>query len=214
MITLVVYFGTEAWDGPTHLRAMFDALDEETARYIPDYPLNLVTPADLTEDKLERFTTDFREVMLFIKHSKDKAHLKELLEKDEGFQNLQQRTVDVINAITNSTIKVKAEEGEKRMCIAWDGILDDMRKQARAEVENEVRTQVENEVRIQVENEFKTKLLIEKVCKKMKRGKDIKAIADALEEDITFVTDIYTAAKKCTPAYDVQTIYQALYSGA
>ena len=50
-------------------------------------------------------------------------------------------------------------------------------------------------------------LLIEQVCKKLKKGKDIPTIADELEEDVAHISVICSAAEKYAPDYDAEKIF-------
>lgn len=52
--------------------------------------------------------------------------------------------------------------------------------------------------------------LIGQVCKKIKKNKTAKQIADELEEKITDIEKIYAVAEKFAPDYDVNKIYEAL----
>ncbi len=55
------------------------------------------------------------------------------------------------------------------------------------------------------------KHLIGLVCKKLKKGKDISAIADEVEEEVETITPIVEAAKKYAPDYDEDAIYEELH---
>lgn len=55
--------------------------------------------------------------------------------------------------------------------------------------------------------------LIEKVCRKLRKGQDAADIAEALEEDIFVIRKIIVAVEKCTNDYDVVKIYQAIEGG-
>ncbi len=104
---------------------MLAVQDPKILSFVSDYKLNLLSPADMTDEELDRFTTSLREVMLFIKYSKDKAKLSEMLQKDEGFKNLDRKAANVINIVTGSKIEVNEEEEEVDMCEAIQGMLDD-----------------------------------------------------------------------------------------
>ncbi len=56
------------------------------------------------------------------------------------------------------------------------------------------------------------KHLIEQICKKLERGKDIDTIADEVEETVASVTPICEVAKKYSPNYDVDAIYNELHT--
>ena len=109
----------------------------------------------LTKDEMNKLTTELREVLLFVKYSKDKTQLAKLLEDDDGFKHLDRKTAQLISVLTNSDFKVKESEGENKVCIAWEGIKADIRDSMRDEVVAEVRAAVEAEVRAAVETEVR-----------------------------------------------------------
>ena len=90
VITLVVYFGCQRWDAPCSLHQMFadTAGDKHLMRFVPDYTINLIEPATLSEEQLARFTTDFRQVMEFLKWSNDKHRISELLSEGSPYESL------------------------------------------------------------------------------------------------------------------------------
>ena len=52
--------------------------------------------------------------------------------------------------------------------------------------------------------------LIELVCKKLCRGKDVEQIADEVEEDITRVEMICNIAERFAPEYDTDKVFAAV----
>ena len=68
IITAVVYFGDEPWDGPRSLFEMLDVRDERLYRFLSDYKLNLISPADMEEDEFEKFRTEQGYAMKLLKH--------------------------------------------------------------------------------------------------------------------------------------------------
>jgi predicted transposase YdaD len=58
--------------------------------------------------------------------------------------------------------------------------------------------------------EGREKLLIELVCKKLRRQKSVETIADELEEDEERIRRICKAAQNYAPEYDSQQIYEEL----
>ncbi len=46
IITAVVYFGEEPWDGQKSLFEMLDVRDERLYRFLSDYKLNMISPVD------------------------------------------------------------------------------------------------------------------------------------------------------------------------
>lgn len=65
-----------------------------------------MTHWSMPDSEIMKFQSRLREVMLFIKYSKDKEKLSRILEQDESrFRNLERRAADVIEAMTNMGIK-------------------------------------------------------------------------------------------------------------
>ena len=78
VITTVVYFGSDTWNAPRSLHEMLSVQDPEILSMIPDYRINLFSPAEIKDEELDKLQSNLKEVMLFIKYSKDKRKLQEL----------------------------------------------------------------------------------------------------------------------------------------
>lgn len=129
IITLVVYFGMEKWDGPRTLHEMFDIKDERILKYISDYKLNLIEPAMI--DNTEKFRSDFKYVVDFIKNSKNKKKLEELVDDNsEYFSRVPHDTAMLIKYCVDVDVRVTKKEEETNMCKA----IEDMKEDAREEV--------------------------------------------------------------------------------
>ena len=126
VITLVIYFGANEWDGPVTIHEMLEESDENILRLTPDYRINLVSPASLTEQQAQKLSSDLKEVMLFVKYSKDRSRLLELLETDNHFKSIDVDTAHVIKVLTGTNIKINKSEGEVDMCQA----IEDLRNEA------------------------------------------------------------------------------------
>jgi flagellar biosynthesis/type III secretory pathway protein FliH len=70
-----------------------------------------------------------REVLLYIKYSREKEKLLELLKNDTGFRNLKTETAIMLNILTNSELKFNEEKEETSMCLA----IDELREEAKQE---------------------------------------------------------------------------------
>ena len=81
VVTLVIHFGADEWDAPLSLHEMMEVRSEKLLHYIQDYRIHLIDPANLTEEDLVKFTSSLREVMEYIKYSKDKDNLAESLKR-------------------------------------------------------------------------------------------------------------------------------------
>ena len=129
VITIVVYFGSKPWDGPLHLHDMLDTDDPNLLRYVADYTIQLIDPHQLDEKALEKFKTNAREVMTFIKHAKDKEKILELVQ-EERYKSLDALAANVINVCTNSKLPlITNQEEDVNMCQAIDEIREDSRNE-------------------------------------------------------------------------------------
>ena len=118
-VTLTVYFGCEEWDGPLSLFDMMDVADPGILSCMDNYHVRLIAPALMTEKEILRFRSNLREVMLFIKYSKNKDRLQEVLKNHEKrFREMERRAVDVIEVITNTGLKYDKKEGKIDVCQA------------------------------------------------------------------------------------------------
>ena len=91
MITLVVYFGSRKWDGPVTLHEMFQTKNAALMKFIPDYRINLISPEGMSEDDFDKFHTEFRKVMKFIKYSENKKALQNMLKEEKSFETVSSR---------------------------------------------------------------------------------------------------------------------------
>lgn len=79
------------------------------------------------------FESSLREVLLFIKYSKDKKNLAKMLKQnEERFQDMERRAADVIEVITHAGLKFKEVEGRVNVCQA----IQEMREEERIKGED------------------------------------------------------------------------------
>lgn len=106
-------------------------------QYVPDYKVNLIAPGNMAEEEIEEFHSSLKEVMLYIKYSKDKKKLQEVTEKNKNFRSLERQAAEVIRVITNSKLKYQKGQGAVDMCAA----LEEMKMDSR--IEGEIKGSVE-----------------------------------------------------------------------
>lgn len=128
VITLVIYFGASEWDGPICIHDMLNTNNKRLLSFVPDYRINLIAPAQVPDEDFEKFSTDFRDVLQFIKCSKDEEALSRLAEDNERFVRMNPETAELINLITDSKLKLTVEEGTVNMCQA----IQQMRERSKA----------------------------------------------------------------------------------
>ena len=117
VITLVIHFGADEWDGPLSLYEMMDLENEKLLEFVQDYRIFLIDPYKLTHDDLEKFSSSLGDVLGYIKYSKDKNALSKFL-NDSQVMIIDNDAARVIRDITNTPIYVPDGKGEIDMCKA------------------------------------------------------------------------------------------------
>ena len=124
---MTIFFSSEEWDGPLSLFDMMDVSDPDVLACMDNYHVRLIAPAQMPDEEIMKFQSSLREVMLFIKYSKDKENLSRVLTaNEERFREVERRAADVIEAITNSGIKYDESEEVVNVCQA----IQEMRKES------------------------------------------------------------------------------------
>lgn len=142
VITLVIYFAPGVWDGPMSLHEMLTVEDPEILSFVSDYKLNLIAPGHMTDEEIDRFTTSLREVMLFIKYSKDRAKLNDMVQKDERFKHVDRGAATVISTVTGAEIEVEDEEEKVDMCQALREMVEEANNEGMEKGAQDERTAV------------------------------------------------------------------------
>lgn len=127
VITLVILFSPDKWDGPTSLHEMLSVSDEHILTLVPDYQIHLITPYGLSKDELKKFHSSLREVLTFIKYSKDREKMDEAVR--DNFKKLRKEEIDVLNYCANVNLKLPPGEEEVDVCKAWEDMKQEVAKQ-------------------------------------------------------------------------------------
>lgn len=136
VITLTVYWGADEWTAPTDLHEMMD-MSPELARFVPNYWLNLISPATIKDEDFSKFRTELAAALKYVKYSKDKQKLDEVLHGDVAYHDLSRQTANLVNVVTGSNLKFP--EGEERvdMCEAITQMVNEAVSEARNEAWDE-----------------------------------------------------------------------------
>ena len=116
VITTVVYFGSDTWNAPRSLHEMLSVQDPEILSMVPDYRINLFSPAEIKDED-----------------SKDKRKLQELTSQTPGFRSLELKAARVIDSITGINLRFTETEGSVNMCQAVQEMCDDARAEGHQE---------------------------------------------------------------------------------
>ena len=131
---------------------MLSVQDSEILSLVPDYRINLFSPAEIKDEDLNKLQSNLREVMLFIKYAKDKRKLRELTSQDSSFQSLELKAARVINSITGLNLQFKEKERMVDMCQAVQEMCDDARAEGRSQVLRETAQRMLQDPRFSVED--------------------------------------------------------------
>ena len=143
IITLVIYFDSKKWDGPMSIHEMFREKDTSILSFIPDYRINLIAPAEIADDEFNKFRTTLKEVLTFIKYSKDADNLTNAINRDEKFHHLGRDEVNVLNACVNANLSMNENEEECDMCLALQTIAERAAKEATEKEAKEAKQRAE-----------------------------------------------------------------------
>lgn len=119
VITAVIYFGPDEWDGPTSIHDMLKVPDERMLRVIPNYSINLIAPARIDDEDFGKFNTDLGLAMKVIKYQKTSA--VEIIQQT-NHRKIDRGTAEFLNRVVNLNLVYQepAEEGEVDMCKAME----------------------------------------------------------------------------------------------
>ncbi len=118
VVTLVIYFGSDSWDAPLSLKEMYSNVDDAILAHTPDYHVNLIAPKEMSDDEINEFHSNLREVMLYIKYSQNKEILDRVVRENLKFQSMERQAAEVINVVTGSKLKYPDGKGDVNMCLA------------------------------------------------------------------------------------------------
>lgn len=133
VITLVIYFGANEWDGPLSLHEMMSVKNKKLLDYVQNYQIHLIEPAKIKPNDLEKFVSSLREVMSYIKYSKDKDKLSELLNNNPRMTEIERNAARVIQVCTNTKFKIPEGVEVIDMCKAVENMMIEREEKGRAE---------------------------------------------------------------------------------
>ena len=177
------------WSNPWH-QLMFHT-NSTILKYVADYKLNLISPADITD--FEKFRTSVGLVLEVIKHQDSEQEMEQILTREAALHNIEYAAAKVIEGFTDIKIDHDEKEGFN-MCKAWT---------------DHYQSGVREGLELGLE-QGKILNLIELTIKKILKNIPAEEAADMLEENVTLIERIYDAARMCAPDYDVDKIYAIL----
>ncbi|MBQ8160289.1 MAG: transposase [Clostridia bacterium] len=118
VVTLMIYLGTEEWDGPRTLHDMLYFPDERIKAFVPDYKLNLIVPRELKDEDFPKFGTNVGSLLWIL--NRGKAGVADLL-NDPQFRSIDGETACLANDLAGLNLNIVIDEGGKaNMCKAME----------------------------------------------------------------------------------------------
>lgn len=146
IITAVVYIGDKPWDGPRTLHDMLDIKNEALKKFIPNYWINLISPADMDEDEFKKFHTELSYAMRLIKHQKYDA---DKIIAEEGHKMISAETAHFLKSAMKLDLEFEEKDGGVDMCEALErryklekilAVIDYMKDEGKSE--NDIITKI------------------------------------------------------------------------
>ncbi|MDO4289251.1 MAG: Rpn family recombination-promoting nuclease/putative transposase, partial [Eubacterium sp.] len=156
VVTLVVYYGLEPWDGPRDLRDMF-ATVSPFKELAGNYPMHLIEVNAIKN--LEAYDNDLMALFAFVKYQKDPKSLEALIVAHrQYFSGVSKETYATIRNVVDmrdmeAYVKYESEEGKINMCEALREIKKESEKRG---------IKIGREDGIKIEKEKVTKKLLGK----------------------------------------------------
>ena len=109
--------GDAPWDGPKSLHDMLDFRNDTIRSFVPDYRLNLISPADMNDEEFHKFNTDLGFAMQVIKHQSFDAD--EIIAKT-NHRKIDRDTAVFLNCAVKLNLEYEEETGGVDMCLAME----------------------------------------------------------------------------------------------
>ena len=210
--TLVLYWGTEAWDGAESLHQLIDFSGvEEMRQLVPEFRIHVVDMSRMEHE--DAFRTDLRALVALYKRRNSKEDFKEYLREHEGELDLAADGMSVLGQLVDSkeliqcaSELVKSDEGgNTTMCRAITEWIEEEREAGRAEgMERGIEQGIERGIA-----EGKKKLIFQ-IQRKVKRGKTLAEMADDLEDTEDAIRPILEAIREKGVDCPPEEIYEYL----
>ena len=97
--------------------------DKGLLQHIPDYRIKLIDPAGIDSDEMDKFHTSLREVLSYIKYSKDADKLAEYMNHNQRMEHLEVGAAQVIKEVTNTKFQIPKRMEEVNMCEAIEVLM-------------------------------------------------------------------------------------------
>ena len=133
VVTLTLYWGTKKWDGPKTLHEMFVDIPQDIKKLIPNYWINLISPAEMDCKDINKLQTELNQLFRAIRAGAEGPKALAGLAEDESFSKLSIDSALLMGKIVNLDVKVPDEGGTVNMCEAMKELKQMCYEDGRAE---------------------------------------------------------------------------------
>lgn len=138
MITIILYYGEEEWDGSRDLHGILDFQDipEQIRQYVQNYRIHVIDVRRM--ERTDLFRTDLRQVFDLIRFSGNRERLRDLIEQEPAYGKLEEDAFDFASSYVGlrelSKWKEAVREGERfNMKTGFQMYEDEFLERGRAE---------------------------------------------------------------------------------
>lgn len=223
ILPVVYYEGKEKWNASGNIRdrIMFHKAFEP---FTPGFFYKLIQLNSYsTEELIEK--KDGLSLVMLINRIQEAEEFRELNLPEDYLKNLSEHSTEEVLDILERVIrvmlrhfKVSEEEveaftgqvKERKMGELFENFKGYDLPAARKKAKAEGWTEGHAEGFLEGQKEGEAYLLAKIVCKKLKKGKQLNEIADELEEEYSVIENIYRAAERFAPDYDVEKVRELM----
>ena len=118
VITLTLCLSDMPWDAPTSMHEMMATKDEHLLKFVPNYTINLLSPAKIEEKDFDKFRSGLGSLLQFIRHRKDLD--RSWMAGKKMFKEIDWETAHLIKTLTGAKFPFKQKEGVVNMWEGWE----------------------------------------------------------------------------------------------
>ena len=188
MITIILYYGEEEWDGSRDLHGILDFQDipEQIRQYVQNYRIHVIDVRRM--ERTDLFRTDLRQVFDLIRFSGNRERLRDLIEQEPAYGKLEEDAFDFASSYVGlrelSKWKEAVREGERfNMKTGFQMYEDEFLERGRAEGKELGRVEGKSEaISSVIQSALALSLSVEKIAQICGCGVDyVRQIQESME---------------------------------
>lgn len=146
IVSVIVYYGEQAWDGPASLKDMMVEMPEEIEKIFSNYKLNLV---QIRESEQYRFCNEDVKTVFEVSREIFNKNFDKIYEL-YGNRDIGSELIAMIGMITDSSSLIRQGENKevRNMCTALEELQNESRQEGRLEGRQEGRLEGRQEGRL------------------------------------------------------------------